>query len=453
MERLAQLVDGWLDAPALVSGSLPPHGRDLDVVVRPEQEQQLAERLRADGFLAHGGEWVRFRGCGAEALDLIPVADWELPDDEAEALFADARPIDGYAWLGRPAPHHVLLMLSRRLIQSDGRLDEKRRARAGAALEADPGGWDAAAARAARWGLTGGLAGLRRAYEHGETLGVRERAGALAEQRAATGAGPRRARAEAWRRALRPPAKSGFLVAFSGLDGAGKSSQAEALRDVLERLGYDARLEWTRLEWTTLWEHSGVLGTIAWPVTTAIGLAARVRSHPPRGRGPGDGSGEPPEPQWYTDKVETPASRLRARVGLVNDAWVTVVAATHAGAQRRAVAAHIRAGRAVVCDRYTLDAAVFLRFRYGEGRRFTHAVRLLQRLSPRPLRAFLVEVPGAVAYRRKAEQYDLGDLERQARLYREEAGRLEVSVVDGERPRDELCAEIAESVWRTLRGA
>ena len=451
MEQLARLVDGWLDEPALVSGSLPPLGRDLDLVVRPAQERSLAERLRAADFLEHAGEWVRFHGRTADALDLIPVADWELPGDESDALFRDARPIDGYARLTRPAPPHLLLMVARRLAEGDGRLDEKRRTRVAAALAEDAGAWDAAAGRAARWGMRRGLAGLRAAYERGERMSARARAEATAERLVALGMDARRARAEGWRRALRPAARpGGFLVAFSGLDGAGKSSKAEALREALERLGYDVRLEWTRLEWTTLWETGSALGKVAWPVTAALALAERVRASQPdqvRGHVPGPGP-----VQWYTDKPETAASRFRRRVPLVNDAWVTVVALAHARAQRRATAPHIRAGRAVVCDRYTLDAAVYLRFRYGEERRFAHAVRLLERLSPRPLRAFLVDVPADVAYRRKAEQYDLRELERQARLYREEAQRLGVTVVDGERPREELCAEICEAVWRALRG-
>jgi thymidylate kinase len=240
--------------------------------------------------------------------------------------------------------------------------------------------------------------------------------------------------------------RGGFLVAFSGLDGAGKSSQAEALKSALEQLGYETKLEWTRLEWTTLWEGAGALGKIAWPVTRAIALVERMRG---RGR---SAAAEPPERDWYTDTVETPAARFRQRVGWVNDAWVTVVAAMHARAQRRKTAPHIRAGRAVICDRYTLDAAAMLRFRYGDDRRFRRAIRVLQRLSPEPLRAYHVDVPAAVARARKAEQYSLEDLERQARLYREERDALGVRALDGERPREDLCTEVALDVWRALRG-
>ena len=138
---------------------------------------------------------------------------------------------------------------------------------------------------------------------------------------------------------------------------------------------------------------------------------------------------------------------------MISQIWVTIVALAHASAQRRETRAHLADGKTVICDRYTLDTAVHLRFRYGETRNFRFQVRLVERLSPRPLVAFLLDVPAATARARKAEQYSLGDLERQANLYREEAAGLDVRVLDGERPREELCAEIGELCWRALRDA
>ena len=104
----------------------------------------------------------------------------------------------------------------------------------------------------------------------------------------------------------------------------------------------------------------------------------------------------------------------------------------------------------MICDRYTLDAAAHLRFRYGESHPFRFQIGLVERFSPRPLKAYFVDVSAETAHARKAEQYSLEDLTRQARLYRQEAVGLSVHRLDGERPREELCAEIAEDVWRAL---
>jgi thymidylate kinase len=130
--------------------------------------------------------------------------------------------------------------------------------------------------------------------------------------------------------------------------------------------------------------------------------------------------------------------------------WATAVAVANATSQRRMTRYHLRKGRTVVCDRYTLDSRVHLRYRYGAERGFGVQARLIEAVSPKPIRSYLVEVPPEVAYERKAEQYDLQQLTAQARLYREESDRLAVNRLDGTRPKDELCREIAEEVWHRL---
>ena len=235
------------------------------------------------------------------------------------------------------------------------------------------------------------------------------------------------------------PARTEPLIAFSGLDGAGKSSQAEALEHTLRRLGFDVAIEWTRLEWTTLWEGSAVLDRISGPVKRMLRLLTRSPIDAPRtvayGQAPADAAAE-----------------LRERSALITHAWVLVVILVHAAAQRRAVLPPLRAGKVVICDRYTLDAAVHLRERYGLQRRFRYQTRLLEWLSPRPIRSYLVDVPASVALERKPEQFDLDQLTRQATLYRELATRLGVRRVDGTRSRENLCGEIAYDVWSALRG-
>src|SRR5919197_1977040 len=113
---LADAIDAQLDASVLVFGSPPPGGRDLDLLARPAEEGGLRAWLEREGFFERAGEWVRFRDCGAESLDLVPLAAWGLPADAADALFAEAVPIPGFQWLVRPAPRHLLLVLPRRLV-------------------------------------------------------------------------------------------------------------------------------------------------------------------------------------------------------------------------------------------------------------------------------------------------------------------------------------------------
>src|SRR5437763_737983 len=430
---LAESIDRILRAPVLVFGSLPPAGRDLDLLARSNEQEVLAAWLDREGFLERGGEWVRFRECTVESLDLVPVSAWGLLGAEASELFGEALPIPGFERLVRPAPRHMLLIQARRLAEGNGRMPHKHRNRIADALSEDASAWEGARASAAAWRVERALTALDRAYHSGRGASRVTRASALAEWPFGQGRTRTRAFVRGWLEARRAERRrSGRLITFSGLDGAGKSSQAEALRNALEQLGWTTAMQWVRLEWTTLWENRW-LGVIGWPARASLGLLADVRRSP-------DGEAPP---------TLTPTA-VRERSRFVSNIWVTVVAFAHASAQRREVRSHLRRGEIVICVRYTLHAAAHLRFRYGEQRPFRLPIGVVHRFSPRPLRSYFVDVPAETAYARKAEQYSLEELARQAQLYREEAPGLGVRKLDGQRPREELCAEIAEDVWRAL---
>lgn len=438
-EMLARNVDDVVSGDVLVIGSAPPEGRDLDLVARPEQHAEAAAWLASSGFVNEHDEWVRFSDCTVEAIDLLPAADFGLADAATSELFAEAHRLPQFRHLVRAAPYHRLLMLARWATE-DGALSEKRRSRIAQVLAEDPEAWRNAESRAHAWHATHALAAVRRAYDTGAPLARAERVAALAESIYAAGRTPSRARARARLAVHRKPRTNGTVVSFSGLDGAGKSSQIEGLQRTLELLGFDVAVQWTRLEWTTLWENPW-LGVLGWPARTTLRLVSRMRGR--RGAGASGGTAAP----------QLEASAVREGSNVISQVWVAIVAFAHGQAQRRETREHLRGGKVVLCDRYTLDTAVHLRFRYGQQRNYGFQIGLVQRLSPRPLAAYLLDVPAATAHARKAEQYSLQDLERQADLYRQEHERLGVRRLDGELPREELCSEIATEVWRALRKA
>lgn len=425
----AEIVDSAASDRVLVFGSLPPEARDLDLLVRPADERALAERLASEGFVRRGREWARFRSCSAEAVELVPADRLGLAPDELDALFSEALPLAGFARLARPAPHHVLLLLARRLVGGEGRLDERRAARLERALAEAPDAWERAEARAPAWRAARALRALEQAHTDGTVPSRRARARALADELRGRGKGPPEARLRSWRTVLRPH-RRGAVVAFSGLDGSGKTSQAAALTKSLERLGYESAVEWTRLS------YNPSLDLVAYPVKSVLRLSRRVRR----------------QPVQVADAAlaDDPGKQLRRRSALVTHAWAAIVALANGWSQRRATRRHLRRGRVVACDRYTLDSAVHLRYRYGERRHFRVQGLLVRLLSPRPLRAYFLEVPPETALARKAEQYDLAQLALQARLYGEEHERVGARRLDGERPAEELCAEIARDVWLAL---
>jgi hypothetical protein len=391
-----------LDAPALVIGSLPPEGNDLDLLVPPDQEHTLASILAGAGFVRHAVSpfpgypngfaiWARFRDCHAEAVDAIPLANLELPPQEVERLFAEARPIPGFTRLVRPSPHHVLLILSHNfLAPADGRtpLPAGRRRRVEQVLAEDPLARERARDLAPAWRRPERLARLDAAFALRDT--------GTADSRQPPNAGSLARKRLRWLRAYRRAWRHGHVVAFSGPDAEGRRVQAEGLARALQALDIPARVE---------------------PVAPAVDEAATAAR-----RELGD-RGRARTRRWLRD-ASAPVAHLRAGGRALR----------HAAEQRRAVLPGLWAGDVVICDGYTLDAAVGLRARYGERWRFGVQTALIRALTPRPRRAYLID-------RRPPE----------ATIYSEPCAALGVQAVDGARPSAEICAEIAVDVWRAVR--
>ena len=157
-----------------------------------------------------------------------------------------------------------------------------------------------------------------------------------------------------------------------------------------------------------------------------------------------------PAAATLTPGADDPGKDLRRRSPAVTHAWAAIVALANVSSQRRGTMRHLRAGKIVLADRYSLDSTVHLRYRYGAGRKFRVQAWLVRVLSPRPVRSFWMAVPPETALARKAEQYDIDQLTLQTSLYEEEYRRLRVRKLDGTRPREELCDEIAREVWAAL---
>lgn len=397
---LLDLVAESVEGPVLVVGRMPPEGRDLDLLVRGHDMARLTTRLADAGFAERGGRWVRFGEGKVDIVDVDAVESWGLPEAEVADLFA----VDGK--VARPGPVHVALLEMRRWT-AGGEPTDRRRARVEEALASNAQVREEVARRAAAWKVS------------------------------TTPPPPRPLRRV--ERRLRQGSR-GHVVTLSGIDGSGKSSQVEALQAALEQLGYPTATVWTRI---TLNPSLTVIGT---PVKKVIALLSghRGQTSPKRhvdGRPPGHGV-----------TPADPGQAFRVRYPVVNHAWLTVIAVVNALTHWREVGQHLARGRIVVCDRYTLDSAVHLRYKYGPAEGFRLQSGIVRLLSPRPLRSYLLDVPGAVAHARKPEKYTTDDLESLAERYREEAERIGVRRLDGQQPPHQLTAAIADEVLSALVG-
>ena len=428
--RAAARLDGLLGERLVVAGSLPPEARDLDLLVPAQARPGVERALRAAGFGPAPEGW-RDGEAVVELLDDLPAA-------VHEAVRGQARPLPGLARLRRPAPHHALLLLAVQRA-AGGRLDLRRRARAARALAEDPGAWDRAAAQAPAWGATASLAWLRQAYEGDGTAGRPVRARAAAERLRAEGR--RWPRLRALRGVVRPTRLPLPVVALSGLDGSGKSTQARLLVAALQDAGLDAVVLWDRIS------YSDALLRLTTPLRLALRLAPGATER--LATGVVLPRNDDPDGPYAVPDLHRALRGLRERVPAVTPLWVGLVVALHAVPLRRTTLHEARQGRVVVRDRYLLDSLVHLQARYGrEGLRPQQA--LLRRAAPEPLAAFLLDVPPEVAYARKPEEHPLSALEQHRDLYLEHAAALGVPVVPADRPPAELSAELAAQVLRLL---
>jgi thymidylate kinase len=230
---------------------------------------------------------------------------------------------------------------------------------------------------------------------------------------------------------LRGRVRRGAIVTFSGLDGAGKSSQTTMLKEALEREGIEAVIEWVPVAINPSIEHMKAA------VKRLLGVlpSAKVSEV--------DGDADP--------VVQDPGKRLVQSSRLVRHIWSSVVTLLNVFSHWQAFLRHYAAGNVVIFDRYALDSAVRLDTWYGNLGSVEFQSWLIRNLSPRPLCGYFLDVPAERALARKTDQWDLATLSRQADLYRREWRRFGVRRLDGERSREELATEVSREVLAALR--
>lgn len=211
------------------------------------------------------------------------------------------------------------------------------------------------------------------------------------------------------------PQNSG-LFTLSGVDGSGKTRQAEALFEACSTCALRTRIMWARLGATPLMH----------------GLSRFRRRQMSHGVGP-------------PASTPSPAARSGAAMavwGLLSTAdfilWLF----------------HVRwrliRGDVVIADRYLCDFDVELSLRLHANPSYrTWLMRTVSLVAPTPTEAFLLRI-GAIAARRRASP-DSGDLEAEdaVRLYDEKAPLYGLTVLDANLPFESMSALIERQSLRT----
>ena len=213
--------------------------------------------------------------------------------------------------------------------------------------------------------------------------------------------------------------KRRLFLAFSGVDGSGKTTQVQLLEKRLREANFHVTTVWCRwrpvlsLPLLSILERLGYAKTRA---TSSIGF------------------------------VETRISNLGGLAFL----WSLLTQIDNFMKNGLKVMIPLFLGRTVICDRYVLDMLV-------EGMAGLHdppnRVRLGYRLLgllPRPDNAFLIEMDPAVAFERKPDMPTLSHFAERVSLYRELARAMRVRTIDGRLPIQAIHGEIWAKVSRAL---
>jgi len=230
--------------------------------------------------------------------------------------------------------------------------------------------------------------------------------------------------------------RKGIVVALSGVDCAGKSTQRDSLMQALRSWGYAPTAIWTRAGYT--------------PALKGVKRAwQRLRGKPAR-RGVSAGVSE--KPSGY------PRRAANLRNPLVRWLWLTSALLELLWVYGVRIRLWRAAGRVVVCDRYLLDCLVDFRVNFPTDRvEERWLCRLLRRISVRPDASFCMLIPAEQTMMRargksRFHWETLEVLRERRREYEGVSHELAVQVLDGARSAGELALTVQRSVLTALRG-
>jgi len=217
-----------------------------------------------------------------------------------------------------------------------------------------------------------------------------------------------------------------MIIAFSGMDGSGKSLQAKALSETLRSSDFSCRYVWSR--WSPF---------LAKPV---IVLGRFIL-----------GSSGSSEDEQY--RAFSMGKRRLFRRGWLAQAWKTVAMLDYLFQVLIKVVRHGRRRRIIVCDRYLVDLLVDLANNFGydpkEAAGLCHSWLLT--LFPRPDLYFLLDLPAEVAFARK-DDVTVSYLQDRRALYLGLAEFYGADILDGDVTIEQLKKSIQDKTLAFLEG-
>ena len=201
-----------------------------------------------------------------------------------------------------------------------------------------------------------------------------------------------------------------LLICFIGIDGSGKTTQAQLLVDWLTSRGVESTYVWSR-------------GEVLAIRKIFLSLGRRVL---------GTSTREIASDQESYRSYQSRKSKLMENP-LVRTLWSAMIHPEHLVQINRDIRRKMRNGCVVVCDRYLWDSTVDLAVLNNKNPAWllSGLNRIKWKFVPQPTITFFIDIPPEEAIKRKNDIPSFEDVQRRANLYRYLAEHESLTVIDG----------------------
>ena len=214
----------------------------------------------------------------------------------------------------------------------------------------------------------------------------------------------------------------GHLIVFCGIDGSGKTTQAQLLINELMRKGFPASYVWMR-----------------WEQVLVRPLTRKWKSSIKKETGHSDGRAKENKKKKHK-LLSNPFFRRLWLAAFFIDYGLQILFRLRVRLMRKEL---------IVSDRMFYDSVIDQAINLGSNRDW-----LLNNLNsswmriifPQPDIVLYIDCPGEIAFRRKDDAPDLEYLTDRRELYRQLAERYEWVQLDGTQPIDEIAAQVRDIV-------